>query len=473
MRVAMVIGLIAIALFGLGLPALALDGPTPPELGDPTAGRTSPHGGYSSGTDFCLQCHSVHAAPDPAYALMARSSTTGVCATCHGYLGTAPTGAIDPGFDPQIEGTASQRAVYTSNPVHVIGANGPTIYASNWDFGWGFGGPSGPSTTSPPPAGTASATSGGLYCASCHTPHGEFGQLINSRWAYTSADQTGGTAEVDPAVMPWQNDTRIWWDPPNDATPNNYEQRYLWQAAAGDPWEVCTGTGGSGVCDWAQVRDTEDQLVSLYGYKLLSSSPNHQYPFAAAGTPPAGALFSNAGATMGDLVTGISATDLAITVNETTHDPSITSRPSTSRGPAFYRIGSELVQISGYSAGTFPDPAAVYNIAMRGVNGTTPAAHAAGDDVLTIGTQRATVRSWDTDIYNHDGALFCGTCHSSRIDWEQGGTSHNHPTGCEACHGNPSDGSSSDFPHSSTSSALLQTDPDALCINCHTPGSLP
>ena len=478
-KVAMVIAMIAIGLFGLGLPALALDGPTPPELADPGPGATAPHGGYSSGTDFCLQCHSVHTAPDPGYALMAQSSTTGVCATCHGFGGAPPTGPIDPNVDADDDiatggahGTASTRAVYTSNPVHVIGANGPTIYASNWNYGWGFGGPQGPSTTTPPPAGTATATSGGLYCSSCHTPHGEFGQLINSRWAYTSADQAGGADPVATAVLPWANNTRIWWENP---TTGDWEQRYLWQDPNGN-WTVCTGENAGGTCNWAQTRDAENQLVSLYGYKLLTSSANHQYPVAGVDPPPGG-LYSNAGATIGDLVNAISATDTTLTVNETTGV--LTARPSaSSTRPAFIVIGTEIISISSISGGTFPSATAIYTVATngRGVNGTTAATHAAGDDVNTWGTVRASVRSWKTDQYNHDGSLFCGTCHSSRIDWSWGGTSHNHPTGCEACHGNPGGplgGGSRDYPHSSTQPLLLQTVPDALCIQCHTAGSLP
>lgn len=477
-KVAMVIAMIAIVLVGLGLPALALDGPTPPELADPGPGAIAPHGGYSSGTDFCLQCHSIHVAPDPGYALMAESSTTAVCATCHSYGGVPATGPADPDF-PGVEGTASTRAVYTSSAVHVIGANGPATYTSDWDYGWSYGGPLGPGTTRTTAVlGTASATDGGLYCASCHTPHGEFGQLINSKWVVTTADQTGGPDAVDPAVLPWQDGTRIWWENP---TTGVWEVRYLSYYASESAWLVCEPEVG-GACDWAQVKDSEGQLVSLYGYKLLSSSTNHQYPFRSGSTftetgtttPPGTTLYSNAGAMIGDLVSSMTTTDLTFTVNETTG--TLTARPS-----GYVQIGTEIIRITSVTGGTFPTAAAVYTVQVadvdgktgRGWNNTTPAVHAAGDDVLTMGTNRAAVRSWKTDIYNHDGSLVCGTCHSSRIDWSWGGTNHNHPTGCEACHGNPSDGSSSDFPHSSTSSVLLQEVPDGLCINCHTQGSLP
>ena len=45
-----------------------------PSLGDVEIGNTSPHGGYSSATDFCLQCHSVHEAPGDGYALLLDTS---------------------------------------------------------------------------------------------------------------------------------------------------------------------------------------------------------------------------------------------------------------------------------------------------------------------------------------------------------------------------------------------------------------
>lgn len=57
-------------------PAAAVDGPTPPELGDPIDdAQVVPHGGYSTSTSMCLQCHDVHFA-DGEYALMTQGSVT-------------------------------------------------------------------------------------------------------------------------------------------------------------------------------------------------------------------------------------------------------------------------------------------------------------------------------------------------------------------------------------------------------------
>jgi len=338
MKVALIVGLIAIATFGIGLPAMAQDGPTPPELGDPdiTADPVVPHGGYGPTTSYCLQCHQVHYdratldAPGE-YALMAESSVTATCATCHGFEGGAPTGAEDPDFGGSI-GTTSTRAVYTqAEPVHVIGAGFGTVGRNaGWDFYTWAGTGSDPNTRGPEaPSGTAGSAgvasyyNGGLYCGSCHTPHGEFGQLINSKWAVTSADQnnSGGTDPV--TAVPWQNNTRIWWEDPTptgagipvNADPTNpWKQVYLMFDGTAGAWFVSELSNGAGGWEWAQVLDAEDQLVSLYGYKLLTSSPNHQYPVRnAAGqylqvdgttygaTPPVG-LYSDAPFAGGALV---------------------------------------------------------------------------------------------------------------------------------------------------------------------------
>ena len=81
-------------------------------------------------------------------------------------------------------------------------------------------------------------------------------------------------------------------------------------------------------------------------------------------------------------------------------------------------------------------------------------------------------QSYHTEQHNHDGANWCVACHADN-DIDPGATYHNRPTGCEACHGNPAAGGSFDFPHTSTADRFLQDYPDALCIGCHTPGSLP
>ncbi len=363
-KAGMVAALLGLLVFALGSGAWAStgqDGPTPPKVGDPVGSDTSPHGGYSSTTNFCMQCHEVHDAAGE-YALLWKASVTSTCATCHGYMGASATGTRDPVGGGTV-GTASLRTVYdvtgaSLQAEHDIGSTSPpgetgiTITESDWAYGWGYsGGPPATNATTPAGAGTASDTGGGLYCASCHTPHGEYGQAANTKKVWTSTDGSFGTM----SLVNWAEGTQIWWKNPTTGT---WAQKYLHVGASG--WEVCDA--GNTNCVPAQIRDSENQLVYLYGYKLLSAYPNHQY---------------------------------------------------------------------------------------------------------------AQAQSWGTDKYDHDGMKWCGVCHPSRIDVAAGGTYHNHPTGCTACHGNPADATSADFPHTSTFSEFLKNYPDALCVTCHTSGSLP
>jgi len=327
----MALAVAAFLLLGASAPAWAstgLDGPTPPQLGDPSGSGVSPHGGYSTTGGFCRQCHSVHQA-NGGYALLSAASLTATCATCHGTMGTL----------------ADRTAYDLSSPAsgHTIGASAPpgeqgiVMTQTDWQFSWGSHAPAADAAT-PADAGRASETGGGLYCGSCHAAHGDYGQLVNS---WTGADE--GDA--------------IWWKNP---TTHSWSQERLHYDRGSAAWQVCEE--GATDCEFAQVEDSENQLVYLYGYKLLSAYPNDTY---------------------------------------------------------------------------------------------------------------SARQSYDTERFNADGMRWCGVCHPSHVDAALGGTFHNHPTGCDACHGNPIDGSSADFPHTSTFPELLRNYPDALCTGCHTPGSIP
>ncbi|MBI4728857.1 MAG: hypothetical protein HY775_05065 [Acidobacteria bacterium] len=327
-----------------GAQALAADGPTPPKISDPITGHTAPHGGYGTGSNFCIQCHAVHNAPGPGYALMAQDSVTATCRTCHGWSGGTPTTPPAGGPGGGTPGTVSSRSAYnlaTPASGHAVGET-----SVPGETGIIITGKAGGAA----PAGTASAGAGGLYCASCHSPHGDYGKVANG---WVLADE--GT------TVSWKN------------AGGTYENRTLDWDGTNDAWRLCpsgqTPTAGAGYnascTDYAQVKDAENQNVSLYGYKLLSAYPNHS----------------------------------------------------------------------------------------------------------------ATKKSYKTAQNNNDGAKWCATCHPSRLsdEAEFGGTLHNHPTGCDACHANPASGvgTSTDFPHTSDTSDLLQNFPDALCTTCHASGSLP
>jgi hypothetical protein len=77
----------------------------------PVSGQTSPHGGYSSVTNYCLQCHAVHAygtvVPGP-FALQMAGSVTSTCATCHSLFDNgASAGAGTPVDSNAVTGKAS------------------------------------------------------------------------------------------------------------------------------------------------------------------------------------------------------------------------------------------------------------------------------------------------------------------------------------------------------------------------------
>lgn len=336
--------------FALGAAATAStgqDGPTPPEVADPVGGNVAPHGGYNASTNYCMQCHEVHNATGD-YAMMAESSVTATCATCHGYLGAGPVGASLSGPGTGTIGTVSLRTAFDNTSPgadHGIGSlsiphGGGTLTQSDWDYAWKYGMTTTDAVTASG-AGTAASGTGGLYCASCHTPHGEFGQMVN-HW----------TADGTLISYEWAADE------PTTGDLAGWANAYTFDNAG--TWQICRDAGFSNCMD-ATIQDAEDQIVSLFGYKLLSAHPNHTY----------------------------SAT-----------------------------------------------------------------------------------QSYNTEQYNHDGQDWCGTCHVN--DHSSSGV-NNHPTGCSACHGNPTDQTveSMDFPHTSTVARFLIDYPDALCVSCHIPGSLP
>lgn len=181
-------------------------------------GNNDPHDGYSATTDYCLQCHDIHEAQGD-YALMYQATVVDTCSTCHSVYQQAPTGPRDPGYGilSQIEAgepsaLASSRSVYETIPAnrythegHRLGRdNGanPEKAANSWTYADGtttdtadYIPGSNNSTlnrisTWPDyynglsmaayPASDRDATDG-LYCASCHSPHGPvFGSALPS-----------------------------------------------------------------------------------------------------------------------------------------------------------------------------------------------------------------------------------------------------------------------------------------------------
>jgi len=269
-RIGMVMALAATLLFVIASPAVGLP------IGDPLPGNTSPHGGYSASTDFCVQCHSVHAEAldEGEYALLYANTVTATCNTCHGLplYGGPASGARDSndvtGFTTGIMGTASGRSAYTdttpaaSHPLYATNTDGTGDGVDMQTSGWTYHGS---------PAAWASANEqegDGLQCTSCHTSHGDFGALINSENGVvrTTADGDGLT-DVDQ----WAENTAIYYG----SVAGQPAVKYL--HLNGAVWQACTGMDGSGTCSDLTTTDSEGQTVSLYGYKLLSAYPNFNW----------------------------------------------------------------------------------------------------------------------------------------------------------------------------------------------------
>ena len=201
----------------------------------------SPHGGYSVGasaaadrTDFCLTCHDVHQAAGD-YVLMRDPTVTETCATCHAlYGGTADnkwTGGASAIWDGATQATVSQYAAYENvsavsghrlgvalNGVPglvsatIPGSNSGSFlkviestkyYPTSHDGADGHGIYSRESVT-------GFAATKGLYCASCHTPHGSI-VGVDAMVQATDGSCTAGTDGKDDAPGPgsWGNNQLV------------------------------------------------------------------------------------------------------------------------------------------------------------------------------------------------------------------------------------------------------------------------
>ncbi|GBE58267.1 doubled CXXCH motif [bacterium BMS3Abin01] len=170
--------------------------------------QTSPHTGYAGTTDFCVACHDVHEAAGD-YVLTRESTVTAVCGTCHGVFGASAPATVSwsspktdfAGADP----TASTKLAYEVDmsamsatqmdgvPGHSLGVMYGGTVVRNSDAIPGSsatlkvltsGADGGPIEGGGLYAGEATTSftgTQGLYCASCHSPHGTtYGQAMGT-----------------------------------------------------------------------------------------------------------------------------------------------------------------------------------------------------------------------------------------------------------------------------------------------------
>lgn len=130
---------------------------------------------------------------------------TDTCSTCHSLFNNgASIGSLSPINSDAITGkptipggmaTASLRSAYDLGDGRYLTAADPVA-------GHEIGAPTSPDgTVIEGEIGGASATQGGLYCGSCHTPHGDFGKLVNSVYYRSEASNcTGVSATTAPCA---------------------------------------------------------------------------------------------------------------------------------------------------------------------------------------------------------------------------------------------------------------------------------
>lgn len=502
------------------------------------AGQQSPHNGYSGATNFCIQCHGVHSnslglgGPGGGYALLQGASVTDTCNTCHSIFTNGDTGRIDSNLIVNnatlTMGTTSLRSAYdlanTDGTLpagvsgHGIGANSsPNPDAVEMEqLGWGYGGfnalnwylgnePAGP--------GTATAADGGLYCGSCHSPHGEFGQVINAKVYRTDANNVNVSALQYVFLDGIAPDTWSLQFGGETAGPFAANES---AASVDSALEALTGIGAGNV-----VVATSNPAGQYYSVTFGSSLADSEQPqFLASTTSATGSVWvvTSKGGSNGTAVSAPSNLGDA-----TTGPDNNSANGSVAAGARTWQEGAPIYQYKTASArptvyylhrDVSPAPGAgpVWTKCDQSTTGALQAVtinpdalddvaygtcslltttDSEGQDVYLFGYKLLTAypnhswlkgESWGVAYRGRDQARWCGTCHTTKVGAEygvegefavNGTTYHSHPTACYYCHGAPTDGTSADFPHTSDKGYLLSAYPDALCIGCHTAGSLP
>lgn len=258
---------LGLALVMLATPAFAIDG------------STIPHGGFSSSTDACLQCHDIHEAAGD-YVLMRQSTVTAVCGTCHTLYQTAPTGAFNPGYTGTEAGTAAGAAAYKvaagsalTHEGHRLGLGSGTYTFADGASGTGSYIPGGtdaltaiaylsyPTTDS---ALEYTATNG-MSCASCHAPHGTYGNVVPATVTDKILSSKPNHAAAALTLTNWVDDGGTWCASCHDkrmqsATVNNH------------PDEACLTCHGDSV---SPVDATPDFPHTGEAANLLTMEPDN------------------------------------------------------------------------------------------------------------------------------------------------------------------------------------------------------
>lgn len=266
-KLALVLAL-TFALCALATPAFAIDG------------NTIPHGGFSSSTDACLQCHDIHEAAGD-YVLMRQATVTAVCSTCHTLYQTAPTGAFNPGYNPQVEaGTAAGAAAYKVAAGAALTHEGHRLGLGAWAYTFADGvtgdGSYIPGGTDPLTAiaylsypTTVSSLSysatDGMNCASCHAPHGTYGNVVPATVNPNILSSKPNHTAAAVTLVDWVNDGGTW-------CASCHDKRMQSAAYNNHPDEACLTCHGDQLSP--VVDPTPDFPHTGAGANLLTMEPD-------------------------------------------------------------------------------------------------------------------------------------------------------------------------------------------------------
>jgi len=127
---------------------------------------SGPHGGYTTTTNKCADCHSTHYASG-SYMLLRANSREAACDYCHG------------------GGGGSSVNIMMDNEYNTVadvadGASAAKVYADTLSQGSGTGHTLGYEGLSPADIEPAFTADDGLACFNCHTPHGNSARVLQS-----------------------------------------------------------------------------------------------------------------------------------------------------------------------------------------------------------------------------------------------------------------------------------------------------
>jgi predicted CXXCH cytochrome family protein len=151
--------------------------------------RKGPHGGYTTGTQKCQVCHTIHGAQGDGL-LLSAATIEETCFTCHdGTGGSGVYGVIyqRTGIDPKE--ASSTAAAGTRGGVHRIGAE--SINATGWVVVPGGNGSTGAAVET-----TFTGLNGALTCTDCHSAHNSntVAPFVGDRKRSSSEITTSGVA---------------------------------------------------------------------------------------------------------------------------------------------------------------------------------------------------------------------------------------------------------------------------------------